>query len=85
MDRFRVWVRPLGSSCRVRVDGRKNADWLLGRLSRSFAFKSCEPVANEDLSSCCTFRIMYTSQMSRPTFDRLITSIPEVALMSDPA
>jgi hypothetical protein len=85
MGRICVWIRPLGASCRVRVDSKKNADWLLDRLSRSFAFKTCEPVSEDDRSSCCSFRILYTSVMSRLTLDRLMASIPEVQLMSDPA
>jgi len=85
MDRFRVWVCPLVNSCRVRVEGKQNADWLLSRLSHSFAFKTCEPISADDSSLCCSFRIMYTSLMPRLTFDRLIASIPEVALMSEPA
>lgn len=85
MDKFRVWIRPLGSTCRVRVDGRKNTDWLLSRLSRSFAFKSCEPVYEDYGSSCYTFRVPYTSDMPRQKLDRLMASIPEVTLMLDPA
>jgi hypothetical protein len=85
MDKFSVWMRPLGTSCRVRVDGKKNTDWLLDRLSHAFAFKSCEPVTEDHCSSSCSFRVMYTSQMSRLAFDRLMASIPEVALMPEPA
>jgi hypothetical protein len=85
MDKFRVWIRPLGSSCRIRVDGRQNADWLVSRLSRSFAFKSCEPMSEDGGSSNCTFRVPYTSDMPRQKLDRLMASIPEVTLMSDPA
>ena len=38
MNVFRVWVRPLGGNCRVRVDGIRNAQWLLNRLGHSFVF-----------------------------------------------
>lgn len=85
MNKFRVWVRPLGGCCRLRVDGRQNAEWLVQRLSRSFAFKSCEPMNVDIATSSCMFRVMYTSDMSRSRFDRLMASIPEVTLMSDPA
>ncbi len=85
MNRICVWLRPLGRSCRVRVDSKKSADWLLDRLSRSFAFKTCEPVSGDDRSSSCSFSILYTSEMSRRAFDRLMASIPEVEVMYDPA
>jgi hypothetical protein len=85
MNAFHVWVRPLGSVCRVRVDGVENTKWLLDRLSQSFVFKTSEPV-NEEESSChCTFRVAYDSQISRPKFERLLSAIPEVRLMVDPA
>ena len=85
MNPFRVWIRPLGSNCRVRVDGIKNAGWLLDRLSRSFVFKSSEPINEDDSSSCSTFRVPYSSQMPRSTFEKLLTGIPEVRLMTEPA
>lgn len=85
MKAFRVWIRPLGSDCRVRVDGMQNANWLLDRLARSFVFKTCEPVSNERGPDWCTFRILYGPQMSRPMFERLLAKIPEVNLMTEPA
>ena len=85
MDAFRVWLTPLGSTCRVRVDGVGNAAWLLGRLSQSFVFKNCEPVKEEPGSSCCDFRVVYSFQMSHSSFQRLMAAIPEVRLMADRA
>jgi hypothetical protein len=85
MKAFRVWVRPLGSNCRVRVDGVGNAQWLLSRLGHSFVFKTAEPMREEDGSSCCTFRVPYNSQTSRRGLDRLLAGIPEVQLMAEPA
>jgi hypothetical protein len=85
VNTFSVWTRPLGSACRVRVDGVKNTQWLLKRLARSFVFKASEPLQEDEGSSCCTFRVLYSSQMSRSTFERLLADIPEVTLMLDPA
>ncbi len=59
MSTFRVWIRPLRSNCRVRVDGIGNAEWLLGRLGRSFVFKTAEPMNEEDGSSHCSFHVEY--------------------------
>jgi hypothetical protein len=84
MSAFRVWVRALGNASRVRVDGSENANWLLRRLSEAFVFKSSEPVCEVNGTSCWTFRVPYTSQMSRSSFERLLAKIPEVNLMSDP-
>ena len=85
MNAFRVWLRPLGSACRVRVDGISNAEWLLDRLGHSFVFKTADPMNEEEGSSCCTFGLAYNSQMSRRGFERLLAAIPEVNLMTDPA
>ena len=84
MSAFRVWIRPLGGDCRVRVDGLKNATWLLDRLGRSFVFKTCEPIRQNDDSACCSFRVSYGSQMSRSMFDRLLAAMPEVSVMTEP-
>ena len=85
MNPFRVRVRPLGRACRVRVDGIANTQWLLDRLGRSFVFKTSEPVHQVSSSSCCTFQVMYSSQMSRRSFEKLLGAIPQVTLMLDPA
>ena len=85
MNTFRVWIRPLYNVCRVRVDGIKNAMWLLTRLSQSFVFKSSEPIEDDEGASCSTFHVPYNSQMSRFQFERLLAGIPQVQVMSDPA
>lgn len=85
MNRFQIWLRPLGSNCRVRVDGVKNAQWLLTRLSESFVFKTSEEVHEDRDSSCCTFRVPYSSQVPRRLFEKLLASIPELKVMVDPA
>lgn len=85
MDRFRVWVRPLGANCRVRVDGIANTQWLLDRLGQSFVFKSSEPVREDPSSSLCTFEVMYSSQIPRRVFEKLLQAIPQVEMMTDPA
>ena len=83
MNIFRVWIRPSGNDCRVRVDGMQNARWLLSRLSQSFVFKSSESIHDNNASSCSTFRVMYSSQFPRRQFEKLLGAIPEVKLMLD--
>jgi hypothetical protein len=85
MKVFSVWIRSLGSSSRVRVEGADNTKWLLTRLSQSFIFKSSEPVSQESASTCCTFDVPYGSLISRVGLERLIGSIPEVNMMREPA
>ena len=85
MNAFRVWIRPLGGNCRLRVDGIGNAQWLLNRLGHSFVFKTADPINKEEGSSYCTFRVAYSSKMSRRGLERLLAAIPEVKLMMDPA
>ncbi len=85
MTEFRVWIHPLGNDCQLRVDGMQNARWLLTRLGRSFIFKSAEPINDDQGSSSCVFRIRCTTQMSRPTLEKVLAAIPEVELVSDPA
>jgi hypothetical protein len=85
MNAFRVWIRPLGSDCRVRVDGMQNARWLLNRLSQSFVFKGSESIHDDEASSCSTFQVPYSSQIPRSSFEKLLAAMPEVKLMLDPA
>jgi hypothetical protein len=85
MSAFHVWLRPLGNACRVRVDGIKNTQWLLDRLGQPFVLKTSEPVRQDLSSSCCTFQVMYSFQMSHPLFKRLLAAMPEVNLMVEPA
>jgi hypothetical protein len=85
MNAFRVWIRPLGDACRVRVDGLRNAEWLLTRLSRSFVFKSAAPRDDDTATSCSSFQVPYNSQVSRSTLEKLLAAIPEVRLMLEPA
>ena len=85
MNRFRVWLRPLNNGCKVRVDGLKNARWLLTRLSQSFVFKSSEAMNEDEFFPACVFSVPYGSQMSDSLFWKLLRDISEVDLMPDPA
>ena len=65
MNTFPVWIRPLLSGCRVRVDTMKNAQWLLNRLSQCFVFKTSEAI-HDDGGSSFTFQVLHSSQTPRP-------------------
>jgi hypothetical protein len=69
----------------VRVEGSENTQWLLTRLSRSFVFKSSEPVFEDATGDCCTFQVPYNSLTSRSALERLLGTIPEVHMLLEPA
>jgi hypothetical protein len=85
MNRFRVWLRPLNSGCKVRVDGIRNAWWLLNRLSQSFIFKNSETMNEDEFFPICAFTISYGSQMCHSVFMKLLGGMSEVDLMPEPA
>lgn len=85
MNRFRVWLNPLGSSCKVRVDGIKNTRWLLTRLSQYFVFKTSQPIHDDEAASCSTFYLQYNSQTPYAGFQKALAAIREVELMPEPA
>jgi hypothetical protein len=84
MRSFRVWIRPTGDFCQVRVDGRDNAKRLLNCLSQSFVFKTFDPMREEE-GAFCSFLVPYNPPLSRSSFAKLLAAIPEVRLMYEPA
>jgi hypothetical protein len=82
---FQVWIRPLTTACRVRVEGIRNAQWLLNRLSESFVFKTSEPLDDDMETACTSFHVQYSSQLSAPKLAKLLAAIPEVSLRMEAA
>jgi hypothetical protein len=85
MTPFRVWLRPLGENCRVRVDGIGNARWLLTQLEKVPAIRAIGQLDVEIDAPRCTFAIPYHASLSPATFQRALAAIPEVRLMLEPA
>jgi hypothetical protein len=80
---FRVWARSLGNSCRLRVDGHENAEWLLGRLTK--VFNNCGPINKWEGSSFCTFQVPYNNERSsRSALENMLAAISEIELMLQP-
>ena len=80
---FRVRARPSDRACRVRVEGRPNAEWLHARLSK--VFTSCEPICLEEDSSFYVFRVPFNNaRLSRFTLERMLGGISEIQLMLEP-
>ena len=80
MKTFDVAISSKGDVCLVRVDGFKNVQWLLDRLSQLFVFKTSESLHEDWSTSSFTFSVIHNFQMTQPKFERLLASIPQVQL-----
>lgn len=84
MRAFRVWIRPDGDFCQVRVDGRDNTQRLLNCLSESFVFKTFDPLTEEE-GAIFRFLVPYNPPLSPSSFVKLLARMPDVRLMPEPA
>ena len=81
MNTFDVWLRPSAHrTCRVRVDGKENANWLLARLSMVYVTKTNDPIQQEADSPFYTFDVLYPQQFTHYMFEELLEAIPPVSL-----
>jgi hypothetical protein len=71
MKAFKVWLRPLGDACRVRVDGLENAKWLLKRLSEFLIFKTAKPFGESQGNSMCSFGVSYSPPLTSSKLQKL--------------
>jgi hypothetical protein len=85
MKSFCVWLSRIDGASGLRVDGVKNATWLLSKLSDLFVFKTSEPLREAPNSPDCTFRVAHSSQLSGHKFEKLLAGITEVKLIFEPA
>lgn len=85
MQTFQVWFRPLGDSCRIRVDGLENGRWLLSRLNDLAGFDICKSIGHEEPFGCYSFMVECKMMMTQSSLERLLAGIPEVELMCQPA
>jgi hypothetical protein len=85
MSPFQVWLRPLGDSCRVRVDGIGNTRWLLDHLERHPAIRAIGKLDVMVDDTVCSFYIQFHSSLSLQSFGRLVREVPEVRVMLEPA
>ena len=83
MEQFKVWLRPMGNSCKVKVDGSQNAEWLRGKLmAKALECSDAEQLAG---TSCYVFVATFKSQITEFEFRTLILHMSEAQLMLDPA
>ena len=85
MKAFRVSLSRIDGASRLHVEGLENANWLLYRLSGLFIFKTSEPLSYIPASSEYKFCVAHSSQISGPSFEKLLAGIAEVKLMLEPA
>ena len=83
MNRLQVWLRPLGSSYRVKVDGSDNAKWLCSRLQEQHV--ECMQPDNIEGTEFWMFVATAPSPMPRLNLQETIAGMQEVQLMLDPA
>ena len=83
MNRFPVWLLPLGNCCKVNVDGHQNVEWLQAALtSQGVECTEAVPVAGTDRY---VFRAIYPARMPPLELQQFLSSQPEVQLMLESA
>jgi hypothetical protein len=81
MKKFDVWLHPLGTGkCRVRVEGKDNANWLLARLCSAYVIKTNDSIRQDDESSAYMFDVLYPQGFSHFMLEELLETIPPVRL-----
>ena len=80
----RVWLRPLGQGCRIRVESVENAFWLLERLIETNRLVGLQQVQLNTSESECTFEIPTSSQRTRLTLENAMAGISGLRLMLEP-
>lgn len=85
MRPFRVWLRPLGEACRIRVEGRDNAVWLRERVMTSLNVECQESTGGQDSHDVGTLVVRCELPGTQIELDRLLARIPELEVMCQPA
>jgi hypothetical protein len=80
----RVWVRSLGSACRVRVEGADSAQSPVDRLAQTPALAGLQFVDVQSSGSTCTFEIPGSPERTLATLEHELASMPDVQLMLEP-
>lgn len=83
MNRFQVWLRPIGNATKVRVEGQKNAEWLREQLLDAGAGCGISQPVNG--TTCAAFLAYHTPEVDAFKLRHILTALPTVKLMLDPA
>jgi len=81
---FSVRIRPLGSTCRVHVDGAADAQWLFDELRQSLGHQTCEKLQLH-AAGHHLFTVKYDDTVTRGSLLKKLRSIPQVTLSDQPA
>jgi hypothetical protein len=81
---IRVWVRSLGSTCRVRVDKEENLPWLVEQLSRDPEYAGLKTLDLSKVREKCLLHISYAESGSLDRLEETLSQIPGVQLMTEP-
>jgi hypothetical protein len=83
MSKFKVWLRPSGHDCKIRIDGMEHAAALRERLEqKGFKCTEPEPVAG---GRQCVVHASYPPQANVEALQNCVSKMPEIELMFDPA
>ena len=78
---MKVWFRPTGGGCKVRVETEDGAKLLAEKLKEHGAVCT-GPVVEHDSCHC----VFYVSYKTKPAeLETLLKGLPDVELMDDPA
>lgn len=80
----RVWIRTLGTSCRVRLQSQEKARWVLAQLHERNALAGLTEVEICSTESGCQFQIPNATQRTLATLEVALDQIPGVELMLSP-
>lgn len=83
MTTFQVWLRAVGGSTKIQVDGKLNVAWLRDRL-RERGLICTDPLSIQGTNRYI-FRIDDTPEMDRAAVQEFVEHLPEVELMHAPA
>jgi len=83
MAKFKVWLRPSGHDCKIRIEGMEYVSLLRDRLQKKgFICSEPEPVAG---GSQCVVHAAYPPQGNVETLQHCVSEVPEIELMLEPA
>jgi hypothetical protein len=80
---MRVWLRPLGAVCRVRVESAANATWLSQKLGEFLAAKTSGPL-HEMRADGCMFELTCSTRSALEQIVVLLKNLPGVTIMPEP-
>lgn len=73
-----------GYACRFAVDGVEAARFIIGYLSRAFAFQTSDPMQEGSRPTQRIFRVAYGSELTQKDLVRLLSGVPGLRLQVVP-